>query len=204
MARLSGGMLVGYMSIVALAGVIASYFLVTAPQRRMQRVLKELSTVEVGSTTIQSWRSRMRAAKLDPSSLTCQGGTCRFSQKVQVRALSRLRLAPASIISTYLTFNDGIASEIYVWFEIDDQRAGKTMQPGTGATVHETQQSRSCPQHYCTYVTDRGGYRWAVIEIDSAASPDDRAKAFGIDIGCLTKFGGCRSARALLPQAFGK
>lgn len=197
-------MLAGYTSIVVLTGVIASYFVVTAPQRRMRRVLKELAAVEAGSTTIQSWRSRMRAAKFDTNSLSCQAGTCTFSQKVEVRALSRLRLAPASVISTNLTFNDGIASEIYVWLEIDDQKTGKIMQPGTGVTVHETQQSRSCAQHFCAYVTARAGYPWAVIEMDSAASPDERTKAFAIDIGCLTKLGGCHSARALLPQVFGK
>lgn len=209
MPRIRAGALAGYVTILLLAGFIVSYFFLTAPQRRMQRLLKRLADVEVGTTTIAEWRGRMHADKLDSALLTCGGGNCTFSQKIKISTVSRLRLASPSAIAVSIAFQDGVASEIYVWFEVDDQevddqKAGKVREPGTGATIHETQQSRSCLQHYCAYVNDRSGYPWAVIEMDSGAPKEDRTKAFAVNVGCLTKIGGCKSVKSILPQVFGK
>lgn len=201
---MSGGIWAGYISILILAGLIVSYFFVTAPQRRMRRFLKELANVEVGKSNIADWRRQVKAANLPRESLLCDGGNCTISQKAQVRSISRLRLAPPSSMTASVSFQNGIASEIYVWLEIDNQKTAGATQPGAGATIHETLESRSCPLHYCTYITDRSGHPWAVVEMDSAASAEERAKAFTLNIGCLTKFGGCKTARAMLPSVFGK
>jgi hypothetical protein len=204
MVRTSKATVAGYVGIVVLAGSIVSYFVVTAPQRRMQRFLSQLAKVDIGTTTIADWRRQMQAAHLRGVGSACDGGNCTISQQVQVSAVSRLRLAPPSGITASVTFKGGIASEIYVWLQVDNRRTGTSTPSGTGATIHETQESRSCPQHFCNYVTERSGYPWAVVEMDSAASMQDRAKAFALNIGCLTKLRGCRTVKTILPQVFGE
>ncbi|MGA8430096.1 MAG: hypothetical protein WB729_09765 [Candidatus Sulfotelmatobacter sp.] len=117
--------------------------------------------------------------------------------------LHKLQLAPLSGIVATVKFKNGIASEIYVYLEIDDRDAAGTMQPGTGATIHLSAQSQSCAQHFCTYLTQRWGYPWAVVEMDSDASKEAQAKALAIKTGCLIKIGGCKKPEVILPQVFG-
>jgi len=173
-------------------GLVVVYLVLTAPKRRIDRFLKEIAKVEIGATSLQNWREELRAAHLQGSSFSCDGRDCAISEKVQVKALHRLRLAPLSGIAASVTFKDGVASEVNVWFEIDDHNIAGAMEPGTGATVRLSTETESCPQHYCTYVRERWGYPWAVVVMDSAASQDERARAFAINTGCLTRIGGCK------------
>jgi len=176
----------------------------TAPKKRMDGFLKEVAKVEIGVTTLQDWREQLRTADIHDGSRSCNGASCTISEKAQIGILSRLRLAPLSGIAVSVSFRNGLASEINVWFEIDDHNIGGAMEPGTGATIRLSSESTSCPQHFCTYLRERWGYPWAVIVMDSGASDNERAKAFAIDMGCLTTIGGCKKPDDILPQVFGK
>ena len=88
--------------------------------------------------------------------------------------------------------------------KIDDAPdANGAMYPGTGATVHQATDTRSCNQHYSTYARQNGQHYWAVVTMDSCVLPEDRAKALAINSGCLAKIGGCKSPEGILPQVFG-
>ncbi len=187
-----------------IVGLAVGYVGLTAPQRRIGRFLEETAKVEIGMTRLNDWREQLQAAHVKDSSVSCDENACRVSEEAQVRMLHRLRLAPLSGISASVTFKDGVASEVDAYLEVEDRDVAGAMEPGTGATIHESTQSRSCPQHYCSYVKERWGHPWGVVEMDSGASGEDRAKAFAINTGCLTRIGGCRKLEVILPHVFAK
>lgn len=204
MSKASIALLVGWMLAIVLVALLATYFVLTAPVRRARRLLGEIAKVEIGTTTVEQFRRQLQAARLQTSSIACQGSDCTLSERAEVRTTSRLRLAPLTGIVTSVSFKDGIASEVYVWLEILDHNTARGMVPGTGVTVHESLESRSCPDHFCTYVSERDGYPWAVVEMDAAAPKEQRGRAFAINVGCMTKIGGCKRPATILPEVFGK
>jgi hypothetical protein len=192
------------LSALLVVGLIVGYIALTAPKRRIDRFLTEVANVEIGATKLQDWREQLRAAGLQGASFSCEGENCTISEQAQIKALSTLRLAPLSGVAASVNFKEGIASEIYVWLEIDDHDIAGAMEPGTGATIRLSMQSQSCPQHYCTYVRERWGHPWGVVVMDSAASRKERTRAFAINTDCLTRIGGCKKIETILPQVFGK
>jgi hypothetical protein len=203
MSGVKYGIWAGWALAIVLIAVLAAYIFLTAPVRRAGRLLKQLPGIEVGTTTLDQFQRQLQAAGLK-ASVSCQGGDCTFSERSEVRSISKFQFAPPTAILTSVSFKDGVSSEIYVWLEIQDHNTAGAMSPGTGATVHESALSRSCPEHFCTYVSDRSGYPWAVVEVDSAARKEDRARAFALNVGCLIKRGGCKRVGTILPQVFGK
>jgi len=198
------GIWAGWVLASVLIAVLVTYLFLTAPVRRADKLLKQVATIQAGTTTLQQFQSQLRAAHLQPRSFSCQESDCTISERSEVRIIARFRLAPPTAILTSVSFKNGVASEIYVWLEIHDRQAVIPTTPGTGATIHESALSRSCPEHFCTYVTERSGYPWAVVEIDAVARPEDRARAFAVNVGCLTKLGGCKRVGTILPEVFAK
>ncbi|HLV88632.1 MAG TPA: hypothetical protein VKV39_16730 [Candidatus Sulfotelmatobacter sp.] len=202
--RVSAGVLAGWVVALVLVAVLVAYLVFTAPVRQAGRLVKEVSKIEIGATTVDQFRRQLQEAKLTTISITCQASDCTAAGRAEVPSVSRLHLAPPTGIVVSANFKDGIASEVYVWVEIKDHTTAGVIGPGTGATVHESLQSRSCPEHFCTYVRERSGYPWAVVEMDASAPKEIRDRAFAINVGCLTKMGGCKKVSTILPQVFGK
>jgi len=198
------GIWAGWALSAVLITVLAAYIFLTAPVRRADRLLKQVAEIQVGTTTLDQFQKQLRDAHLRTTSVSCQAGECTISERSEVRSVSRFRLAPPAAILTSVSFKDGVSSEIYVWMEVEDDINAGTRGPGTGATIHESALSRSCPEHFCTYVKNRSGYPWAVVEMDAVAAKEDRARAFALNVGCLTKLGGCKRAGTILPEVFGK
>ena len=101
-----------------------------------------------------------------------------------------------------MQFKDGIASEIFIWVELEDvPDDSEGIYPGTGATVHLGAATRSCNPHYSTFVkANNGGRRWRVVRMDSCVLPEERAKALAISSGCLARIGGCKTPEEILPR----
>jgi len=189
--------------IVVVAAVL--YFAVRSPQKELNRFLNQVATVEVGKTELADWRTQLERAHLSNWSMACDQQTCNVGWRGENKLLHELRLAPRSVVECDVQFKNGIASGMDIWVEIDDTAdASGATYPGTGAMVHQPPDSRSCTQHYSTYVKQRGQRYWGVVTMDSCALPEDRAKALAINSGCLAEIGGCKSPEAILPQVFGR
>jgi hypothetical protein len=190
------GALLAAASVVIYAGIIS-------PRRNLDRCLRELAAVEVGKTTWDVWHQRVDLNSREGSGFACQQQDCSFAFINSL--LSKLRLAPRTIIAAQLQFKRGIASEIYVWVEVNDAPdAAGVMYAGTGATIHQTVKVQDCNQHYSSYAQQRGQHLWGIVTMDSCVSAEDHAKAFIVNCSCLTKLGGCKTPDAILPQVFGK
>ena len=203
MERVWRNIIIGIGTVVFI-GVIAYQWAVVAPKRRMDRFLAELSRIEMGSTKFEDWRQRLNDAHIRSASISCNAGDCTIMENAKFQLLHKVRLAPLSGMQATVTFKGGIASEAQVLLEVDDRETAGVMQPGTGVTIAWSLESKRCPQHYCSYVKDRWGYDWGVVEMDSGVSSEQRTKAFAIDTDCLTKIGGCKRVDAILPRVFGK
>lgn len=190
-------------AIVALAAVM--YLVITSPPRSLRHFLKEIGTVQIGKTTLEDWRKQVAPAHLSNVTFTCIQQACSVSWSGNNRLLHKLRLAPLSGVTASIQFQDGIASDIYIWTEIlDAPDARGVMYPGTGATVHQTGDPQVCNKHYFSTVMLRGNREWGTVSMDSCVSSEDRAKALAINTGCLTTIGGCKTAEDILPKVFGR
>jgi hypothetical protein len=118
--------------------------------------------------------------------------------------LHKFHLAPLSGIVASVNFKNGVATEAQILLEIDDRDAGGQNQPGTGATIHWVLHSMSCPQHLCTYLKEKWGYSWAVVELDSDVTKTEVERVFAINTNCLIRIGGCTKIEAILPRVFTK
>ncbi|MGB9106643.1 MAG: hypothetical protein WCC59_17960 [Terriglobales bacterium] len=190
-------------AIVALAAVM--YLVITSPRSSLRHFLREIGTVQIGKTTLEDWRKQVAPAHLSNVTFTCIQRACSVSWDGNNRLLHRLRLAPLSSVKASIEFQDGIASDIYIWTEIDDARDARgVMYLGTGATVHQTGNPQACNKHYFPDLKLHGNREWGTVTMDSCVSSEDRAKALAINTSCLTTIGGCKTAKAILPKVFGR
>ena len=118
--------------------------------------------------------------------------------------LHALHLAPLTAANATVEFKDGVASEIKVMVEVADAAdATGRMYPGTGATIVQSAEKKSCNQNYISLIKERGTHTWAIVTMDSCVLPPNRAKALDVNSACLARLGGCRTGAAILPSVFG-
>jgi hypothetical protein len=194
--------LIALISLLSLAALETIYVALIAPRRTLSRLMAELTTVELDKTKLDDLRRLLQRTSHSHARVTCLQDSCGFMMLND--SLHKLRLEPLTAISGEVLFKDGIASEIYVRVEIDDAPDARgVMYPGTGATVHQSDTTKSCNQHYSSWVKQKGRYSWGIVTMDACVLPEDRKKALAINTACLTKIGGCRSVESILPAVFG-
>lgn len=186
------------------AVVIASAYLGgTAPKRRFNRFLQAAAAVQIGRTTWREWETICRRYRLSAVVNDCRSNLCVVTYADSNSVLRLSRLAPPSAVVAELTFRDGVAAEMYVWFEID-ARTATGQEPESGATLHEVASPTSCNKGYSAYMKRHGAGQWAVVTMDSCVLPQYRMKALAINSSCLSQPGGCGSGEQLLPEVFGE
>jgi hypothetical protein len=186
---------------VAVVVSTLTFALIGLPQRNLDRFLVQLASVELGKTEIEAWRARLETAHVKNVTLVCKGAGCSTSWRTDNRLLHGLHLAPLTGVEADVSFKDGVASEIYVWTEIED---GVGEVPGSGATVHDINDTQSCHREYSAYIKQNRGYHWAIVTMDSCVEPSDKAKALAINTACLIRIGGCKSGEAIVPEVFNR
>src|ERR1700730_1330153 len=163
-------------------------------RRNLDRFVKEVATVEIGKTAMEDFRKSTAQAHIADLNFGCDVLQCSYSLRTENKLLHKLRLAPPSIVQANVTFKDGLASEIYIVFEI-----GKGIEEGTklnddvGLVVRQNADRPSCDPHYDLLLKHRGRRdgSWATVSMDSCASREERERALAISGACLTRIGGC-------------
>jgi hypothetical protein len=193
-------------SVIACIGIalVVVYFLINSPRRRLDRFLRDVTTVDIDRTRLDDWRKQVEREHLPDVAFACNQQTCTVSWRGNNKLVHKLRLAPLSTVEASVDFKDGIASKINIWTEINDMPdAAEILRPGTGATVRQTGEPNLAISTIPSTSRPHGDRHWAVIEMDSCISPEDRARAFAINTACLTTIGGCKTAESIIPQIFG-
>ena len=184
--------------------VVCSYF-ISEPRREVTRFITEAAAVQVHTTTLGEFRNRLEQAHFRGAHEAEIEGMRHVSFAKENTLLYRLHLAPRTVIGATVSFEGGTASEIYLRVEVVHRGEYGPRPEGPGAVVSESTDSGKCRQHYDVEVKKRygvGDRYWVTVGMDPCVSPQDRAKAFAVNTGCLTKIGGCKTVEDLLPAVF--
>jgi hypothetical protein len=174
-------------------------------RRNFERYMKEIAAVEIGKTTMEDFRTRTTQAHIANLNFGCDGKDCSFGLRTDNKRLHKLRLAPLSIVQGGVTFSNGIASNIYIVFEIGKRNDGGDSSDYTGMVVRQSMDRASCDSHYdlsLKHREGRGDGSWATVAMDSCTSREDRERALAVSGACLTRIGGCKTVEALNPRLF--
>jgi hypothetical protein len=183
---------------IAAVGVV-----VTSPRRELQQFLRLVATVEIGKTRMSDWRTQIEQARFANVTIKCDQRTCGIGLRVENGLLSRLHLAPRTVVDASVGFDDGIASEIYIALGTVKHDENGEWRDDKGVVVRQsTDVSSACHQHDTLHVRKRYDRNWVTVGMDPCASPDERAKALAMNSSCLTRIGGCKTVESMIPQVF--
>jgi hypothetical protein len=193
-------------SIVGVLAITCLYVVATSKQRDFGRFLRQLSTVQLGKTTPEQWKKDVNRASLPNAVIQCQGNSCGSGLRVDNQFVHQLRLAPLTIAGASVEFQDGVASEVFVILEVEAVDKVGQQYPNKGLVIRETSEKpNSCQQEYRAQVGKRyspGDRSWGTITMDRCVSAADRAKALALNVGCLSKIGGCKTIDQMNPTVF--
>ncbi|HXE31945.1 MAG TPA: hypothetical protein VN515_09115 [Terriglobales bacterium] len=189
--------------VVVLGTPVLLFFLVAAPRSNAVRFLKQLNRIQVNQTHFQQVE---QLAGQFGSYAACMGDNCLF--QFQNQWLHLLHLAPSTQFSVMM------------------QRGGSPSDPGGGtvgtldmamlvsrddagggaiasALVFERAHGdpRDPYQASITFGSDGRPGR-TVVTLAPGSSPRQRSRARAFNLQCLTRLGGCKNSRDLLPSVW--
>jgi hypothetical protein len=188
--------------LVLVAGVVAIGFLETyMAQRQAERLVVALREITVGSTE--------RAQALDLTSPfqshESDGTFIGLPQWIfhyDNRNLFKMHLAPYTSFDARLTFKDGVAQEKQVTVFIASGFWGSVTERKRGFGLPNGIATSEDPSHYavsnCNSPTNVRNIR---ITDDDSYGETERNNDWTVKVDCLTKLGGCKDARSILPNA---
>lgn len=199
--------------VISLLVVFASawvviYIIIGSPRRKFDRFLTQVTSIQIGATKMDNWNRQLVGVNLSNVNSTCNQGTCAIWLQEQNTVLYSLHLAPLTVARATVTFTDGLASEIYIALVTEGRNELGEQYDDKGVVVRQTTDIPSnCHQHY--ELLTKQGYRagddsLATIAMDACVLPEDRAKAFALNTGCLTRISGCKTTEAIHPQMFAR
>jgi hypothetical protein len=193
-------------SFLAIA-ISAYYAFIIKPRRELDRFLTNINTVEIGKTGLENWRQQLQRSKISNFQVICREGSCGIGSRLENSFLTRLKLAPKTVVSAGVDFRNGVASEIYILMVVMRRNDEGQMYEDKGVVVRQsTDRPTSCHQHYDVLVHQRygiGDRYWATVAMDRCVGSEDRAKAIDINTHCLTRLGGCNTVETMLPKILG-
>jgi hypothetical protein len=197
-------------SLILLTFVITLYLYlaVAAPQRKLDRFIALMATVTVGKTRLDGFRAQIQAARFSDIAPSCGNKECGYGLRVENSSLSKLRLAPLTVLECSVSFTDGLASEKRVMLSVLARGKNPDLYQERGVVIVES--SRVPPTCHADYsLLVRHNYRayqgdTASLSMDPCVSPENRAKAFAINTACLTRIGGCKTLMSILPRVLNR
>ncbi len=131
-------------------------------------------------------------ASEDPAG--CDRNSCRIYFSFDNRWLSRLRVVPAARLGGGVTVKHGAINEINLALASDPSYSAQVIE--TLATPGEP------PYNVSGRRSDPNGPFIALkVRLTPDAPQDMRTKAYSFNLSCLTRVGGCKDGRAVLPIA---
>ena len=167
-------------------------------RRQAQKFLATTAQLKIGASTyddtrhlLEPYRNHMRNS--DP----CTPNHCTWNFAFRNTLLSALHLAPVTEFTGSLTFEDGLLSTRVEY-----------LGQGTCCVHHIIEgrslvapNDRSQPNFSVTLQRTEDGFpSKAIVMLTPQATPEQRQAAYAVDLRCLDKIGGCKSAEELSPQ----
>jgi hypothetical protein len=179
-------------------------YVITSPKRNLKFVLSKVSAVEVGKTKLEDWRPEAQGTRI-PNTFKCDARACYVGWFFENRLLAALGLSPPTLVGVTVSFQDGIASEIYIIYVVAKRDDKREWYDDLGVVIRQRPDfPAACRRKYQMDLKHRAGGDpyWVAVAMDACVSPEDRARAFAINSSCLTRIGGCKTVESMIPQIF--
>ncbi|MGH7914609.1 MAG: hypothetical protein ACREPW_08170 [Candidatus Binataceae bacterium] len=185
--------------VVLLGTPIALFLLIASPRASAVKLLKQLNSIRVNRTHFQQAE---RLAAQFGGQAACVGDNCLF--QFQNLWLHRLHLAPLTEFTVMLVRGGSpsdpgggsIGAVDMAMLVNAPAQAG----PIASALVFERAGGRSdTPYQASVTIASDGHAGRTVVVMTPAASAREKARARAFNLRCLTRLGGCKSSRDLLP-----
>ncbi|MGH9467143.1 MAG: hypothetical protein ACRD1Y_07285 [Terriglobales bacterium] len=191
--------------VVIVGTPVLLFFLVMAPRSHATRLLRQLRAVEINQTHFRKVETMAR--QYGPSA-ACVGDNCLF--QFQNVWLHRLRLAPRTEFSVMVRRvgspgdpGGGRVGSLDMAMLV---RAGSSSDSGgaiASALMFDRMSERGFPDYAASITIGSNGRAGrTVVRLSPRASARLRRLAREFNLGCLTRIGGCRTSRQLLPTVW--
>ncbi len=191
--------------IVIIGTPVLLFFLVMAPRSHAAHLLRQLRTVQVEQTRFTAIEALARAYG---DSAACVGDNCLF--QFQNAWLHWLRLAPHTEFSVMIR-REGGASDPGGGV-VGSMDMAMLVSPNTytnrggaiaSAMVFDHMDADGLPPYDAAITFDSKGQPGrTVVRMSPRASAGEQRRAHEFNLGCLTRIGGCRTSRQLLPAVW--
>ena len=173
---------------IALAGMLAVFYLIVAPSRAAAEDLAAINSITVGQTTESDLWRRPQFRDLQP---LCYGAECLYHLEVENRFLNQLHLARRTRLATMVKVREGLVTEVSViewrnglpqlWFTQVAERRGCSSSP--------------CLEKLIVPTKALVGLR---ITFDSHSDLRNRIPQ-SVNSECFSRIGGCKSDTEFMP-----
>lgn len=192
--------------IVIIGTPVLLFFLVMSPRSHATRLLRQLRAVEVNQTSFHAVEALAR--QYTPAA-ACVGDNCLF--QFQNLWLHWLRLAPRTEF-TVMVRRAGSPDDpgggrvgMLDMAMLVSQDAGPSNAGGAiaSALVFDEMAGDGMPTYQASITfTSAGQPGRTVVRLSPRAKASQRREARAFNLGCLTRIGGCRTSRQLLPTVW--
>jgi hypothetical protein len=205
------------MRLFLLAGVVLALVVTTiatylyGKRTKAEQILDEVRTERWSSLNFESAKEISQKYGGYPGTFArndvpCTASSCRFDVSVTNFPLDYLHLAPKTgfYVSVRVKNNsvDAVSCSLLSVVTAGSPPQGAPL----GAHVQDdiALMDPTVPGYISTFGTGAvPGGSTINVGITAAATPDEKRAAFDFNMACLTKLGGCKSARDFLPRAAG-
>jgi hypothetical protein len=161
-------------------------------RQRAEHVLAQVRSIRVG----QSFDPLKQSISLqNTGQFVCSDNRCSMESEFTNSWLSKLRLAPPTLFRVNVASEGDRVISLQVGEYIDQQASASTTEGSIGYGPEPP-----CAPHRRE---TRFGEPWrVVIFVTPSCSGEQIERAYAYNLACLSKLGGCKNARDLLPGAW--
>jgi hypothetical protein len=182
------------LALVTLAGLVVctGFVQVRWEQHRAEAVMRRIRQMRVGEPDFHQLRDLSHESGADPKA--CTSERCSVYLRYENSVFRRLRLAPSTWFSAYLTAENGVLTDIQI-------NAMTTRSNGqSGVAIFESSRfepnlgecedtSRQLRSHLSSAI---------FIKLNRSCATEMRASIYALDLSCLANLQGCTNARELI------
>ena len=170
-------------------------------RRQAERLLVAFSEISVGSTDISS-ALRVTGSFQPHRSEGTVSGFAEWVFHYDNRILFKIGLAPYTSVEARLVFKDGVVQEKGVTVFVASGFAAQVTERKRGFGLPNGIATSEDRPHYVGFNRNSDtSFRHITVSDDDSYSEKERSVDWVINLDCLTRLGGCRDARSILPNA---
>ena len=186
---------IALISFVGVTAVFTGAVLLDAKRtrERAEGFLREATTLQLETDHTAQVNSLLKKYAANVIIKNCEDTGCTYSFEFANRWFYRLQLAPwTQLTCTLYLVQDKLQSR-YCQLSTGDTSAS------CHALVWEQSHWKSSPEAFRVDQTWSGGPWRVQVKLTPEASASQREAAYALNLGCLSKIGGCTNAKQLLP-----